>query len=217
MGTTINVEYLSIAEFAGQAKVSKQAIYKQINNKNSQIAPYVLRDGKKTLIKSTALKELYGVDAKKPTDTTDGTTFSTETAGVEVDDTTHETTKDNPTEQPNNPNPTIENQPISTDYIAFLKAQVAELKAEKESVETRLNATIAEKDCIIKDQTDQLAQLARQVADIANKALVTTSQQQYLIASERANKQEPPQVDAPPIEPAKEQKGFFAKLLGKMQ
>lgn len=204
----MKTEYLSIAEFAGQAKVSKQAIYKQVNNKNSQLSPYVLRDGKKTLIKSTALKELYGVDTKKPTDTTEETTFSTETAGAEVDDTTHETTKDNP-------NPTIENQPISTDYIAFLKAQVAELKAEKESVETRLNATIAEKDCIIKDQTDQLAQLARQVAEIANKALITTSQQQYLTASERADKPEPPQVDAPPIEPASEGKGFWAKLFGR--
>ena len=217
----MKTEYLSIAEFAEQAGVSKQAIYKQVNNPNSQIAPYVLREGGKTLIQSTALKELYGVDTQKTTSATpvdnEGTTFATQTAGVEVYNTTRETTKENPTEQPNNPNPTIENQPISTDYITFLKAQVAELKAEKKAVETRLNATIEEKDNIIKDQSAQLAQLAQQVAQIANKALITTSQQQFLTASERADKPEPPQVDAPPIEPAKEQKGFFARLLGKMQ
>ena len=58
----VEVGYLSIAEFAEKAKVSKQAIYKQVNNENSQIAPFVLREGKRTLIKVSALSELYGVD-----------------------------------------------------------------------------------------------------------------------------------------------------------
>lgn len=215
----MKTEYLSIAEFAGQAKVSKQAIYKQINNKNSQIAPYILHDGKKTLIKSSALVELYGVDTKKTTSTTHidnkDATFATQTAGVEVDDTTQETTTDNQKGQQDNPVATADNQPISTDYIAFLKAQVAELKAEKKAVETRLNATIEEKDNIIKDQSAQLAQLAQQVAQIANKALITTSQQQYLTASERADKQEPPQADTPPVAPERDGKGFWTKLFGK--
>jgi predicted DNA-binding protein YlxM (UPF0122 family) len=35
----VEVEYLTIAEFAERAGVSKQAIYKQVNNENSQITP----------------------------------------------------------------------------------------------------------------------------------------------------------------------------------
>ena len=66
----VEVGYLSIAEFAEKAKVSKQAIYKQVNNENSQIAPFVLREGKRTLIKVSALSELYGVDTTEATFTT---------------------------------------------------------------------------------------------------------------------------------------------------
>ena len=47
----VDVGYISIAEFAEKAGVSKQAIYKQVNNENSQLAPYILREGKKTLYK----------------------------------------------------------------------------------------------------------------------------------------------------------------------
>ena len=72
----VNVEYLSIAEFAERAGVSKQAIYKQIGNENSQIAPYILREGKRTLIKVSALRELYKVDIEE-------TTFTTPTEGIE--------------------------------------------------------------------------------------------------------------------------------------
>ena len=66
----VEVEYLSIAEFAEKAGVSKQAIYKQVGNENSQIAPYLLRDGKRTLIKVSALRELYKVDTENLTFTT---------------------------------------------------------------------------------------------------------------------------------------------------
>lgn len=218
----VEVEYLSIAEFAEKAGVSKQAIYKQVNNENSQISPYVLREGKKTLIKASALSELYKVDTEKTTLTTptegNQTTFTTQTEGGEVEETTPQSTQDNQEEQPSNPISTQENQPISTDYIAFLKEQVAELKAEKAAVEQRLNATIQEKDSIIKEQTAQLAQLAQQVAEIANKALITTSQQQYLTAAERVEKQEPPQPEEmviTPVEPVAAKKGFLAKLFGK--
>ena len=62
-----NVKYLSIAEFAEAAKVSKQAIYKQVNNENSQLAPYILRDGKKTLISIAALSALYKVEIENST------------------------------------------------------------------------------------------------------------------------------------------------------
>ena len=200
----VEVEYLSIAEFAEKAGVSKQAIYKQVNNDNSQIAPYLLREGKRTLIKVSALNELYGVDTTNLTRTSTAevneTTFTTPTEGAEVEEATQQTTQDNPQMQPINPSSTPELQPLSTDYIEFLKAQVAELKAEKAEVEQRLNATIQEKDCIIKDQSAQLAQLAQQVAQIADKALIATSQQQYLTAMEKSEKPDATPIEATPID-----------------
>lgn len=217
----VEVEYLSIAEFAEKAGVSKQAIYKQVGNENSQIAPYLLRDGKRTLIKVSALRELYKVD-------TENLTFTTPTEDAEPTQTTPkgndgveeqppQTTLESPTEQPIKPSSTLENQPISTDYIEFLKAQVAELKAEKDAVEKRLSATIAEKDSIIKDQSAQLAQLAQQVAQIADKALITTAQQQYLTARAGGEAVEiNPADEAPIVEqpPQPKKKGFWSKIFG---
>lgn len=207
----IEVGYLSIAEFAEKAGVSKQAIYKQVNNENSQIAPYVLRDGKKTLIKVSALSALYGVEV-------DNLTFATQNCEEQTTQTTpkdeaavDETTSDNHENQPEPQKTTQENQPISTDYIEFLKAQVAELKADKDAVEQRLNATIAEKDSIIKEQSAQLAELAQQVAKIADRALIATAQQQYLTAMEKK------EVDTPEEEPVeiKHKKGLFKRLFKK--
>lgn len=217
----VEVEYLTIAEFAEKAGVSKQAIYKQVNNENSQIAPYLLREGKKTLIKVSALAELYKVEAEFSTSTTqqegENTTLSTPKEGVEVEATTPKTTQENEENQPINPISTQENQPLSTDYIEFLKAQVAELKAEKEAVEKRLNATITEKDNIIKDQSAQLAQLAQQVAQIADKALIATSQQQYLTAMEKGDRADTGTIEAIPVEeqtPEKPKKGFLRRFFG---
>ena len=217
----VEVEYLTIAEFAEKAGVSKQAIYKQVGNENSQIAPYLLRDGKRTLIKVSALRELYKVDTENLTFTTPAEDTEQPEATPKgesvVEETTPPTTLDNPTKQPNNPISTQENQPISTDYIEFLKAQVAELKAEKDAVEKRLSATIAEKDSIIKDQSAQLAQLAQQVAQIADKALITTAQQQYLTARAGGDAVEITPAEEVPIAeqpPEKKKKGFWSRLFG---
>ena len=199
----VDVGYISIAEFAEKAGVSKQAIYKQVNNENSQLAPYILREGKKTLIQISALSALYGVDTTQTTPINPTATAeqpnSTPTGETEVEETTPQTTPSNHKNNPIQPEPTPKNQPISTDYIAFLKEQIAELKAEKTETERRLSATIQEKDAIIKEQSAQLAQLAQQVARIADKALITTSQQQYLTAMEKGGNE-----DIPPETPAEE-------------
>ena len=208
-----NIKYLSITEFAEKAGVSKQAIYKQISNAKSQLAPYVYRDGKQPLIEITALSKLYGVEIENSTLSTDNQPFST----AQDENSTLESTRNQEEIQPVNPNSTLDNQPISTDYIAFLKAEIEGLKAEKAQTEQRLNDTIKEKDQIIKQQTEQLASLAQQVADIATKALITTSQQQYLTAAEKVDKQEPPADEAiiKEVEPEAPKKGFWAKLFGK--
>ena len=193
----MKVDYLNISEFAIQAGVSKQAIYKQVNNENSQLFPYVIRKGNKALVSVSALKDLYDVEYKPftATETNQNQPIATETNHREEENQPHSQGERQLEEQ--------ETNQISTDYLTFLKAQVAELKAEKAEMERRLNATIQEKDNIINNQTEQLAQLAQQVAEIANKALITTSQQQYLTAAEKADK------------PEAEKKGFWAKLLGK--
>ena len=218
----VEVECLSIAEFAEKAGVSKQAIYKQVNNENSQISPYLVREGKRTLIKISALSELYGVDTLDLTlstrEETPDTTQSTPEEGGEVEVATEETTQSERENQPKQPETTQEVKPISTDYIEFLKAQVADLKAEKAEMENRLNATIQEKDGIIKEQSAQLAQLAQQVAQIADRALIATSQQQYLTAMEKSDKAEQAPFETIPVEEPNieiPKKGFWSRLFGR--
>ena len=212
-----DVEYLTIAEFADRAGVSKQAIYKQVNNENSQIAPFLLRDGKKTYIKVSALSELYKVDTLGLTQTEEKQPFSTKQEQVEVEKTTEQTTQSNPKKQPDNPNSTQFNQPISTDYIEFLKKQIEELKADRDAVEQRLSATIQEKDNIIKEQSAQLSSLAQQVAQIADKALIATSQQQYLTAMEKGERADTVAIETQQVEeekPEKRRKGLLWWLFG---
>ena len=173
--------------------VSKQAIYKQISNEHSQLAPFVCQQGKRTLIKAEALKALYKVDLEN-------STFSTcEWLKIQ-------------------PDSTDKIQPDTEDYIAFLKAEIADLKEQ----ENRHAEALAEKDRIIQEQAKQLADLCQQVADIAQKALTTTAQQQYLMAYDRkAGEQKPIEAATEQSvadesqnteQPEREHKGFFARL-----
>jgi len=219
------VEVLSIAEFAEKAGVSKQAIYKQANNENSQLSPYIVREGKRTLIKASALTELYGVDTTETTFSTPTedaqTTHKPQKQPKEVEYSTPISTPEKVADNPETTFSTPDYQPISTDYIAFLKAQLAEVKEEKAQAEQRYNATIQEKDAIIKQQTEQLASLAQQVAQLADKALIATSQQQYLTAMEKAEKVEtlpavePDTEEKPSTQPEqKPKKGFWSRIFG---
>lgn len=199
--------YLSISEFARLAMVSKQAIYKQISNEHSQLAPFVCQQGKRTLIKAEALKALYKVDLENSTLSTQNSTLSTK-------DSTFSTCEGLKIQ----PDSTDKIQPDTEDYIAFLKAEIADLKEQ----ENRHAEALAEKDRIIQEQAKQLADLCQQVADIAQKALTTTAQQQYLMAYDRkAGEQKPIEAateqsvadESQNIEqPEREHKGFFARL-----
>lgn len=199
--------YLSISEFARLAMVSKQAIYKQISNEHSQLAPFVCQQGKRTLIKAEALKALYKVDLENSTLSTQNSTLSTK-------DSTFSTCEGLKIQ----PDSTDKIQPDTEDYIAFLKAEIADLKEQ----ENRHAEALAEKDRIIQEQAKQLADLCQQVADIAQKALTTTAQQQYLMAYDRkAGEQKPIEAateqsvadESQNIEqPEREHKGFFVRL-----
>lgn len=199
--------YLSISEFARLAMVSKQAIYKQISNEHSQLAPFVCQQGKRTLIKAEALKALYKVDLENSTLSTQNSTLSTK-------DSTFSTCEGLKIQ----PDSTDKIQPDTEDYIAFLKAEIADLKEQ----ENRHAEALAEKDRIIQEQAKQLADLCQQVADIAQKALTTTAQQQYLMAYDRkAGEQKPIEAATEQSvadesqnteQPEREHKGFFARL-----
>lgn len=206
--------YLSISEFARLAMVSKQAIYKQISNEHSQLAPFVCQQGKRTLIKAEALKALYKVDLENSTLSTQNSTISTKDSTFS----TCEWLKIQPdsTDKIQPCQPKI--QPDTEDYIAFLKAEIADLKEQ----ENRHAEALAEKDRIIQEQAKQLADLCQQVADIAQKALTTTAQQQYLMAYDRkAGEQKPIEAATEQSvadesqnteQPEREHKGFFVRL-----
>ena len=206
--------YLSISEFARLAMVSKQAIYKQISNEHSQLAPFVCQQGKRTLIKAEALKALYKVDLENSTFSTQNSTLSTKDSTFS----TCEGLKIQPdsTDKIQPCQPKI--QPDTEDYIAFLKAEIADLKEQ----ENRHAEALAEKDRIIQEQAKQLADLCQQVADIAQKALTTTAQQQYLMAYDRkAGEQKPIEAATEQSvadesqnteQPEREHKGFFVRL-----
>lgn len=206
--------YLSISEFARLAMVSKQAIYKQISNEHSQLAPFVCQQGKRTLIKAEALKSLYKVDLENSTLSTQNSTLSTKDSTFS----TCEGLKIQPdsTDKIQPYQPKI--QPDTEDYIAFLKAEIADLKEQ----ENRHAEALAEKDRIIQEQAKQLADLCQQVADIAQKALTTTAQQQYLMAYDRkAGEQKPIEAATEQSvadesqnteQPEREHKGFFVRL-----
>ena len=206
--------YLSISEFARLAMVSKQAIYKQISNEHSQLAPFVCQQGKRTLIKAEALKALYKVDLENSTLSTQNSTLSTKDSTFS----TCEWLKIQPdsTDKIQPCQPKI--QPDTENYIAFLKAEIADLKEQ----ENRHAEALAEKDRIIQEQAKQLADLCQQVADIAQKALTTTAQQQYLMAYDRkAGEQKPIEAATEQSvadesqnteQPEREHKGFFVRL-----
>lgn len=206
--------YLSISEFARLAMVSKQAIYKQISNEHSQLAPFVCQQGKRTLIKAEALKALYKVALENSTLSTQNSTLSTKDSTFS----TCEGLKIQPdsTDKIQPCQPKI--QPDTEDYIAFLKAEIADLKEQ----ENRHAEALAEKDRIIQEQAKQLADLCQQVADIAQKALTTTAQQQYLMAYDRkAGEQKPIEAATEQSvadesqnteQPEREHKGFFVRL-----
>ena len=202
--------YLSISEFARLAMVSKQAIYKQISNEHSQLAPFVCQQGKRTLIKAEALKALYKVDLENSNLSTQNSTLSTK-------DSTFSTCEGLKI-QPDSTDKIQPCQPDTEDYIAFLKAEIADLKEQ----ENRHAEALAEKDRIIQEQAKKLADLCQQVADIAQKALTTTAQQQYLMSYDRkAGEQKPIEAATEQSvadesqnteQPEREHKGFFALL-----
>lgn len=59
-------EYLSITDFAARAKVSKQSIYKRLNQLNNKLNNYVEKVDNQKMIDIRALQEVYGMEVEQP-------------------------------------------------------------------------------------------------------------------------------------------------------
>lgn len=111
----------TVKEFAELAKVTPQAIYKQIGNPESLIQQYVVKREGKTFIQDSALQAIYGVDklVNQPSSTgsaTDETGFNNQFNNVEQ------------------PEPTG----YMKDYIASLNTQIDYLKRQIEEKDAHI-------------------------------------------------------------------------------
>lgn len=65
-----STKLLTIAEFAKRAKVSKQAIYKELRKEDGRLSTYVSTIDNQKMLKASALEEVYGVHDSQPQSTT---------------------------------------------------------------------------------------------------------------------------------------------------
>lgn len=161
-------EYITVAELSKAINISKQAIYKQINNEESPIHKYLVTQNRKTMIHKSAIVELYG---KASTDSTEFQPKSTEFQ--------RESTEFQPQIQPKSTESKLSEQDnsIEADYIKYLKDEIEDLKA-----------ALKEKDNLINDYINQISDMSVKLSEIAEKAINTTSQQQYLAAYDKTEK-----------------------------
>lgn len=170
--------YFSVHQFAEIVGVSKQAIYKQIRNKNSRLFPYIIYEGKTPMVKGEAITEVYekvysGSQPSKPQSKPQSTLKVENSQPCKPEskpDSTPKVEKVDELVNPSQPQSKPESKPLETmvqpsptDYIDFLKKELEERKQE----EVRLNSIIQEKDQLIKEQSQQIALLAQQMAQIA--------------------------------------------------
>lgn len=160
----MNEKKYSVAEFAKLAGISKQAVYKQISNLNSQIQPYLDRSGRTVEIYEIALTEIYNLKINHDIPRVNEVKPEIKPEEIHID---------NP-EQPENSTLNNQNSQVEVDYIQFLKEQVA----QKDKIIEELQQSIREKDSQIKDLTFKLADLAQQAQQIAGQA-------QYLQANDK--------------------------------
>lgn len=57
----MEIEYLTIKDFAERAGVSQQSIYKRLSKKDNPLQPYLKKVGNKKLLNTVALLDIYGI------------------------------------------------------------------------------------------------------------------------------------------------------------
>lgn len=156
------MQELPIPEFAKLAGVSKQTIYKQVHNKNSQLAPYVISRGNKTFVQSKALKEIYQVDLPNQLDSSQNESSSSQKSA--------------------------ENDQESQ-LIAFLKAEIDSLKAENQQLRETIqekDKMIEHLSDLLTDLAGQTVGLAQKaLTTTSQQQYLTASQQQYMTSKEK--------------------------------
>ena len=70
-------EYISIKEFAEQAGVSVQSIYKRLNRLNNPLNQYIKLVENQKMLNISALEEVYGIEVEQPNHSTYSTSYST--------------------------------------------------------------------------------------------------------------------------------------------
>lgn len=194
------VKYIPVKEFAERAGVSTQAIYKAVRKANGKLSPYVIQDGNRYYIKSNALTEVYGVGIIETNLTTNQPTAKVENQPKNQPERleNNQLSTNQPTQEVEK-QPTLQptNQPETNPFTTYLLSQIDELKAEIERYK-----------CIVQEKDRTITEMAGQIADIANRALTATTNQQQLSA-----------MDKQPIFDNVEQprKGFINRLFSKKE
>lgn len=172
-------EYLTVPEFAERAGVTKQAVYSRI--KSGGIDGYISEEGGKKRISTAALSFFAPRQENGKVDSQEQTTLPGELTEVDrqVDG-----------QEQSNSDKLIE---ALTAEIRGLREQVA----EQSKREDELLSQLKEKDDKLMEYADKFAELSRQTAELANKAISTTGQAQMLHAHAVAEEETEPVVIAP--------------------
>ena len=160
-------DYITFADFAERAGISRQAI-----RKNKKLAPYILEEpGKQLMIDSAALA-IYGETEAKPNENQSET-------GTKPNDNRSET----------------ETQPKRNQDATIAALQTA-MEILREQLAAK-DAIIAEKDAQIRIMSDRLADLAARGNEIADKSIVALQQRHMLDAAEMQQSAEQPEERQP--------------------
>lgn len=160
-------DYITFADFAERAGISRQAI-----RKNKKLAPYILEEpGKQLMIDSAALA-IYGETEAKPNENQSET-------GTKPNDNRSET----------------ETQPKRNQDATIAALQTA-MEILREQLAAK-DAVIAEKDAQIRTMSDRLADLAARGNEIADKSIVALQQRHMLDAAEMQQSAEQPEERQP--------------------
>lgn len=212
----MNKKYLTVKEFADAAKISQQAVYKQISGR---LKPFIKVEGNKKMIAAAALKEFYSIDN------------SDDSTQVEQVDQPNSTSKNNDiqplvegVEQLNSTKISNDKkQNILEDQIKDLQKQIQEILKNDQEEKKFLRDQIKQKDKQIESLTENL-KIAQQLAAADKKKLLELEDKQKEQETIDIEDQLVREKDKPPEnfhnEAAADQpkkKGFFAKLFGRQE
>lgn len=224
----MNKEYLTVKEFADAAKISQQAVYKQIS---SRLKPYISIVGNQKMIHAAALEKFYPEEENDRKKEVEQPVQPDTTPDIEVEQL--KPAPDIVVEQPiqpkvAQPTPTDKEmertQQLLEDQIKELQSQMKEIIKNQHEEKEFLRDQIKQKDKQIESLTDNL-KMAQQLAAADKKKLLEleAKQQEYketvvdpIVKTPAANEninvvgnEENTQEETPAPK-----KSFFARLFG---